>query len=131
VPMSSWGQAQCDAFSIAQFVVAAIAGIGLAAFASIDAVASRWQRRLLAIGLLAATLGAVVVVAFPQCLAAPYAGLDPRLKELWLDHIDEAQSLFTLLVHKPASVAARYATPLLAIVVMALRLAHGGRRRQD
>ncbi|RWF27277.1 GtrA family protein [Mesorhizobium sp.] len=131
VPMSAWGQAQCDAFSIAQFVVAAIAGIGLAASASNDAVASRWQRRLLAIGLLAATLAAVVVVAFPQCLAEPYAGLDPRLKELWLDHIDEAQSLFTLLVHKPASVAARYATPLLAIVVMALRLAHGGRRRQD
>ena len=57
----------------------------------------------------------VVVSLFPQCLAAPYADLDPRLKELWLDHIDEAQSLFT---HRRQCsrprVAARYVTPLVA-----------------
>ncbi|TPI66884.1 GtrA family protein [Mesorhizobium sp. B3-1-3] len=128
---SDWGAAQCDAFSVAQFAVAAIAGIGLAAIASAEPAAGSWRRRLASLAALGVVLGVVVAVLFPQCLSAPYASLDPRLKELWLDHIDEAQSLFTLLVRDPARVAARYATPLLAIVLMALRLRRGGWRRQD
>ncbi|MER9596718.1 MULTISPECIES: GtrA family protein [unclassified Mesorhizobium] len=131
IPPSAWGQAQCDAFSTVQFVVAAIAGTGLAAIASIEPAGRTCGRRFASLGLLALALGTVVVFLFPQCLAAPYANLDPRLKELWLDHIDEAQSLFNLLADDPASVAARYATPLVALVLMALRLGRGGWRRQD
>ncbi|TIP12174.1 GtrA family protein [Mesorhizobium sp.] len=129
VPVSAWGQAQCDAFSAVQFVVAILAGTGLAAIASIDAAGR--MRRLVSLGILALALGTVVLVLFPQCLAAPYANLDLRLIELWLDHIDEAQSLFELVVHDPASVMARYVTPAVALVLMALRLGGGGWRRQD
>ncbi|MER9753421.1 GtrA family protein [Mesorhizobium sp. M0166] len=128
---SAWGQAQCDAFSTVQFVVAAIAGTGLAAIASIEPAGRTRGRRFASLGLLALALATVVVLLFPQCLAAPYANLDPRLKELWLDHIDEAQSLFKLLAEDPAEVVARYATPLIALVLMALRLGCGGWRRQD
>ncbi|MER9416160.1 GtrA family protein [Mesorhizobium sp. M0306] len=128
---SAWGQAQCDAFSTVQFVVAAIAGTGLAAIASIEPAGRTRQRRIASLGLLALLLGAFVVLVFPQCLAAPYANLDPRLKELWLDHIDEAQSLFKLLAEDPAEVVARYATPLIALVLMALRLGHGWRRQDS
>ena len=131
VPASAWGQAQCDAFSVVQFVVAAIGGAGLAAIASADAMNHTPQRRVVSLGLLALVLGGVVVALFPQCLAMPYANLDPRIKTLWLDHIDEAQSLYKLILADPARVAARYATPLLAIVLMALRLSRGGWRRQD
>ncbi|MDX8532078.1 GtrA family protein [Mesorhizobium sp. VK25A] len=126
-----WGAAQCDAFSVAQFVVAAIGGMGLAAIACVEPAAGSWRRRLALLAALGAVLGVVVAVLFPQCLSAPYASLDPRLKELWLDHIDEAQSLFTLIVRDPARVAARYATPLVAIILMALRFRRGGWRRQD
>jgi hypothetical protein len=131
IPMSAWGQAQCDAFSTVQFVVAVLAGTGLAAIASVDAAGRTRRRRLLSLGLLAVALGAVVVALFPQCLAAPYAGLDPRLKELWLDHIEEAQSLFQLVAEDPSKVVARYVTPLVALVLMASRFRHGPWRRQD
>ncbi|MDX8525478.1 GtrA family protein [Mesorhizobium sp. MSK_1335] len=131
VSPSAWGVAQCDAFSVAQFVVAAIAGIGLAALASTKPAARSWHRRLASLAALGVVLVVVVAALFPQCLAAPYASLDPRLKDLWLDHIDEAQSLFTLLVRDPARVAARYATPLVAIILMAQHLRRGGWRRQD
>jgi hypothetical protein len=131
IPMSAWGQAQCDAFSTVQFVVAALAGTGLAAIASIDAAGQTRQRRFMSLGLLAIVLGAVVVTLFPQCLAAPYGNLDPRLEELWLDHIDEAQSLFKLAVDDPSRVVARYVTPMVAIILMALRLRRGPWRRQD
>ena len=130
IPPSAWGQAQCDAFSAVQFVVAAIAGLGLAVVTSLKVSNGTASRRLISLGLLALVLGAVVVALFPQCLAAPYANLDPRLKELWLDHIDEAQSLFHIAVNEPASLASRYVTPLVAILLMALRL-RGPWRRQD
>ncbi|MBZ9821074.1 GtrA family protein [Mesorhizobium sp. CA4] len=131
VSPSAWGVAQCDAFSVVQFLVAAIAGAGLAAIVSVEPAARSWRRRLGSLAALGAVLGVVVAVLFPQCLSAPYGSLDPRLKELWLDHVDEAQSLFTLLVRDPARVAARYATPLVAIMLMALHLRRGGWRRQD
>ncbi|WFP76934.1 GtrA family protein [Mesorhizobium sp. WSM4906] len=131
IPASAWGEAQCDAFSTVQFVVAAIAGVGLSAIASVEFTArSRWHR-LLSLAMLAVAVGLVTLALFPQCLASPYADLDPRLKELWLDHISEAQSLFALIVDTPALVAARYATPLVAIVLMARRFGRGGWRRQD
>jgi hypothetical protein len=130
IPPSAWGQAQCDAFSSVQFVVAAVAGLGLAVVTSLKLSNGTASRRLISLGLLALVLGAVVVALFPQCLAAPYANLDPRLKELWLDHIDEAQSLFHIAVNEPASLASRYVTPLVAILLMALRL-RGPWRRQD
>ncbi|MEW6629845.1 MAG: GtrA family protein [Pseudomonadota bacterium] len=131
VPMSAWGQAQCDTFSVVHFAVAMLAGTGLAAIAAIGAASGTRQRRLVSLGVLAAVLGAVVIVLFPQCLAAPYADLDPRLKDLLISHINETQSLLTLLANNPARVPARYATPLVAMVLMALRLFRGGWRRQD
>ncbi|MEO5759337.1 MAG: GtrA family protein [Mesorhizobium sp.] len=131
VPISAWGQAQCDAFSTVQFLVAAIAGTGLAIVASAEVLGRTRRRRLISLGVLAAVLGAVVLSLFPQCLAAPYAGLDPRLKTLWLDHIEEAQSLFQLLTEDPSGVMQHYITPLVAIALMALRLGRTGWRRQD
>lgn len=131
VPPSAWGQAQCDAFSVVQFVVAGLAGTGLAAIASSRTAGGTRSRRLLSLALLGVALGAVLLALFPQCLAAPYAGLDPRLETLWLDHIDEAQSLFRLAARDPAEMVARYATPLVAIVLIASRFGRGGWRRQD
>jgi hypothetical protein len=128
---STWGQPQCDAFSTVQFVVAALAGCGLAAAASLDMANSTLGRRLMALGLLALVLAAVMVFLFPQCLAAPYAEIEPRLSQIWLGHIEEAQSIIQLVLDDPAMVVARFATPLVAIVLMALHFSHGGWRRQD
>jgi hypothetical protein len=133
VPPSAWGAASatCDAFSSFQFVMAVLAGGGLALICSIDLLNGTMMRRTVSLGCLAAVLGAALIVLFPQCLAAPYGNLDPRLKELWLDHISEAQSLWQLIVEDKASVAARYVTPAVAIILMALRWRNGGWRRQD
>ena len=131
VPPSAWGAVTCDAFSAAQFAPAAIAGMELAAIASLPALNASRTRRLAALCTLGIVLAAVVAVLFPQCLASPYAGVDPRLRGLWLDHVSEAQSLPQLLSGDLATVAARYATPLLALVLMAQRLLRGSRQRQD
>lgn len=131
IPVSSWGQAQCDTFSIVQFAVTAIAGAGLAATATWKVAHATAARRMASLGLLTVVLASVVVFLFPQCLAAPYANLDPRLQQMWLGYIEEAQSIVHLVSDDPARAVARFATPLVAIVLMALRFARGGWRRQD
>lgn len=131
VPVSSWGQAQCDTFSVVQFAVTGLAGVGLAVIASLRVANATAARRLMALGLLAVALALVVVLLFPQCLAAPYAHLDPRLQQMWLGYIEEAQSIAQLVADDPARAVARFATPLVAIVLMALRFSRGGWRRQD
>jgi len=128
---SAWAQAQCDAFSVVQFMLAALSGLGLALVGMIPAASGTFGRRLLALGLLGLSVVLVAVLAFPQCLASPYGGLDPRLTNLWLDHVSEARSLFALAAEDPAVLAARYATPLLALALMALRLRAGSWRRED
>ncbi|KAA3441656.1 polysaccharide biosynthesis protein GtrA [Mesorhizobium sp. SARCC-RB16n] len=130
-PMSSWGQAQCDTFSVVQFAVTGLAGTGLAIIASWQAANATAARRLMSLGLLAVVLSLVIGLLFPQCLAAPYAHLDPRLQQMWLGYIEEAQSIVQLVADDPARAVARFATPLVAIVLMALHFSHGGWRRQD
>ncbi|NMG37941.1 GtrA family protein [Chelativorans sp. ZYF759] len=118
----AWSRASCDALSVFQLAVAATGGLGLAAIAAIPALRERPAGRvagLAAIGLL--TIG-VVALAFPQCLGSPYADLDPRMRELWLDHVTEAQPLFTLLSAKPFIVLSYYVTPLLGLAVALLIL---------
>jgi len=129
VAPSNWGTATCDAFSAVQFAVAFICGIGLAAAASVDRFNASVSRRLLALVLLAGIVAVVVILLFPQCLQAPFANLDPRLHTLWLNNVEEAQSLFQLMKHDRASVVGCYVTPLIALVLLAFRLIRGDRRR--
>lgn len=131
IPRSGWAVPACDAYSVVQFALAAIAGLGLAGIASVEATSRTRTRRTAALALLAVALAVVIVRFFPHCLAAPYADVDPRLKTMWLDQVDEAQSLLRLFSNSPATVAARYVTPLIALALLALRLRRGAWRRED
>jgi hypothetical protein len=105
--------------------VAALAGGGLFAAASIPACRANFKRRLLSLSVLAAAVAALVLFAFPECVAPPFAGLDPKLKYYWLDSVSEAQSIRQVLVAQPAMAATYYCTPLLAALVLGLRLRKG------
>lgn len=129
VPPGSWGAAQCDAYSVAQFAVAVLAGTGLALAASVPGMTSTLPRRAAALGLLGLACAALVLAAFPQCLADPYATLDPRLKALWLDRVGEAQSLWSLLTQNPGMAISQFATPLIGLA-LALRALRRDRRRE-
>ncbi|MDQ0330653.1 MULTISPECIES: hypothetical protein [Phyllobacteriaceae] len=127
---SNWNVATCDGFSVIQFVLAALAGFGLAATASVGSVRASRSYRLVALLLLGIVVVTVVAVFFPQCLRSPYAGLDPRLHTLWLDKISEVQSLFQLATDNRAMLFGAYATPLIALALVLRRLLRGDRRRE-
>lgn len=127
---SAWSVATCDAFSVVQFALAAVAGLGLALIAWIPSLRSSRSARLTALGLLGIVGAATTILFFPQCLRSPFADLDPRLRTLWLDNVSEAQSLFQLARENPTSVFGAYLTPLIALVLLLRRLLRGDRRRE-
>jgi hypothetical protein len=123
-----WPVAACDAYSGAQAGSAILAGLGLAVLVHIFGQAGL-VRRLGALVGLGVVSAAVVLVFYPQCLADPYARLDGPLKELWLSHVSEAQSLASLLVDDPADAALYYATPLVGLVLLAVAIRREGPTR--
>ncbi|MGE0503702.1 MAG: GtrA family protein [Rhizobiaceae bacterium] len=123
----AWTVVACDAFSGVHFMLAAVAGSGLAAL-------GHWlgraplHIRVGAMAALAAALVGLIVLLMPQCLADPYAALDPRLKTYWLEQVTEAQSLPDIMKGAPLMAAGYYATPLIGLIIVALGLRQGARR---
>ncbi|MGD9915862.1 MAG: GtrA family protein [Rhizobiaceae bacterium] len=129
VAPSRWGVAECDAFSLPQFALAGIGGVGLALAALLPSTA--WWMRLGWLAVIGIAAGAVAVAFFPQCLSAPFADLDPRLKTYWLNSVTEALPVWTIVATRPVMIFGYYATPLLGALLLALRLTRGGIRRVD
>ncbi len=130
VPPSAWWAPVCDAYSAGLGVVVVIAGLGLAAIAALSGGRSL-PARLIGLFVLTLAVGAAVVLVVPQCLADPYAGLDPRLRALWLDSVLEAQPLWRIVTKLPQNVLQHYATPLLAAIVLAAACRRQGMRRAE
>jgi hypothetical protein len=130
VPAALWGAPRCDAFTLPQMSVAALGGAGLFVAASVPACRATFRNRFLSLLALAAAVAALLVLAFPECLAAPYADLDPKLKIYWLDSVSEAQSIRQVLAAQPDLAATYYCTPFLAAVVLGLRLRREGLSRE-
>ena len=122
VPAESWLAPQCDAYSLPQFAVAVMSGLGLAAAAVAPALGRSFGGRFGALLALGVAVAVLMVAAFPQCLAKPYAGLDRGWQQFWLNHVTEAQPFWRVLSHNWAKAAGYYVTPVLALIVLGLRL---------
>ncbi|WP_245426906.1 GtrA family protein [Mesorhizobium sp. YM1C-6-2] len=131
VPSSEWAAAHCDAYSVAQFAIGALAGAGLAIVASTPALGATPARRAASLAVLGGAVAGLVLVYFPQCLGDPYAGLDPMLQSYWLDAVSEAQSLWRVLAAEPDAAVGQYATVLVALGLLARRMLVRGLRREE
>jgi hypothetical protein len=96
----------CDAFSIVQVSAIAIGGFGLVLLTAVPLASP--GRRFTGAAVLGALLAATVVLAFPDCLRDPYLQVDPRLAELWLNHVTEARSVLSMLHDLPHEVLPYY-----------------------
>lgn len=125
VPPSSYGAAVCDAFSASFYLLGTLGGA--AVFLAASLASNRPQKLRIAvlcgIGTMLALAAAIVA---PQCLSAPLADLDPMLRELWLAHVSEAQSVFAIANSEPMALTTHYLLPLVALGLCAWRIA--GRR---
>lgn len=94
VAPGSYGAVACDSYSTPHLVAFLVAGATFAGAAAVGhASLSRLLRALLIV--IPAVLGLVLLLGFfPQCLAGPYAGLTPYLRDVWLLEIPQERSLF-------------------------------------
>ena len=123
---SDWVIARCDSFSNVQLSLASLAGFGLAAVALLPAANATFARRLVSLGLLGLVFATAAGLGFPQCLDDPYAGLGPRLRENWLTHVTEAQSIFALAGYDWTKLLVYHATPFLALLVHSTTMVRSG-----
>ena len=79
----------------------------------------RFATRLVALAALGVVAAATVVLFFPQCLADPYAGLDPRLQEFWLTPSSRRSRSGASLRTIRRWPRATTSTPLIGLVVLA------------
>ena len=129
VPARHWLSAACDSYSVAQFAIAIVAGAGLVA---VTRMADRpLTIRAAALATLGGAVGALLLIAFPQCVGDPFADMDPLLRSHWLDMVTEAQSVVTLVVHEPESVLFWFGAPVLALAVAAYLAMRGTLSRGD
>ena len=90
-PLERWPLPFCDAIGANLVGAILVAGLGLAAFATWGArfgLVARFGQ----FAVIGAVAAAVYIAAEPSCLHGPFAAVDPRLRPLWFDHVNELQS---------------------------------------
>jgi hypothetical protein len=91
----------CDAFSTAHLYAIFF---GAAVFCALALGARRLTSaplRLAGCALGGAIVLVAMAFAYPACLHDPQAGVDPLLRKLWLEHVEEAQPLLTIVAAHP------------------------------
>lgn len=113
VPPSQWLEPACDAIAINWALPVVMGGIGLGIAAARSTAAS--ARPLLAF----AAVGAIALLAFlvpePRCVLGPFALADDTVKLLWLDSVDETETLIEVVRSFPMTAAWLAAFPLVAL----------------
>lgn len=116
IPPASYFAVHCDAISIAQVGALAIGGFGLAILAALPGLKSV-AGRLAAALVLAVAFAGFIKFASPECIGDPYARLDPRLADLWLSSVAEAQGISWLLRDMPQQFLAYFGVPVAAFAL--------------
>lgn len=111
----------CDALSFGYMALAAFGGLALAA-AAVPASRLGIVFRFAALGVIGLAAGVLALKVMPQCLQNPMNSLDPLLKSIWLDNIQEAHSFTQQLSFAPETIGGFYLMGLLAMIVAGWRI---------
>jgi hypothetical protein len=127
LPVSRYGVATCDALSVSALGLAVGGGLALALAAQALGPATT---RLRFAAAAAAGLFALAVFGLtePACLAGPFGQVDPAIRPIWLDHVDEVQPIHHVWAESRLRALMAVVDPALALLLAPLVLAFGGRR---
>lgn len=118
----------CDSFSLPYLAAVASTGALLSAGLALrGGFAAALPRRLLVVVLAGAGGTAALVAIAPDCLAGPFAGLEPLVRTYWYDLIPEGRPLWD---QKPA-VAAIYLGPTIVGAAALLWVCRRARGRPE
>ncbi|MGO8799343.1 MAG: hypothetical protein ACLQJL_09660 [Roseiarcus sp.] len=103
----------CDAFSTAHlFAIFLGAGV-FCALAALSPILPGPASRLIGCACGGAVVLAAMALVYPACLHDPQAAVDPLLRRLWLDNVEEARPLASVVAAHPL----KFVTLALAVVL--------------
>jgi hypothetical protein len=123
VPPASWTAPIYDSISLAWVAAAALSGGALALLASMSVRLKTVKIRLIAGVLAGVGALAIMAIVFPGAINDPYANLDPRIVDLWLSHVSEAQSVIGIAHDSTAELLPVYLPLVAALGLGAFALA--------
>ena len=127
LPPHSLGAPVCDAFGGPFLLLTAGGGASLMIVAGV----ARWRPATGARIAAAAATGLILLPVFfklfPECVAPPFAGVDPLVTSIWVDHVAESMSFQTVLLLEPQKLPALYGFPLLTLLLTGAAIFHADR----
>lgn len=101
----------CDSYSLLHAALLTVGGGGIAAISRLT------RHRLMAFAGLAIVLLALSAMLNPVCFAGPYAGMDDRIRTIFLARINEARPVWEFLSFAPSQTVGGY---LYAVFTLAM-----------
>jgi hypothetical protein len=123
-----YGAKFCDSLSLLQLVCAGAGGLMLY-FCLHPAVRKHLPAPLVSAPLLAGLgVAALALLFFPDCLRAPGAALDAKLRHFWFDQVMETQSVFQIARIDPWLLPYMHVLPIIACASLCWLIAKGRSR---
>lgn len=101
----------CDTYSLFYGAMLVVGGAGVAVIARMP------RHRLVAFGALAIVLLVLAALLNPGCFAGPYAGMDARMKTIFLARINEAKPIWDFVRMSPGETVGGYGYAAFALVM--------------
>ncbi len=125
-PPWRWGVEACDMLSWNLVAAVMVAGLGLAIVARF-ASGLPWLARLGLLAALGAASGGVYLALYPHCIHGFFADVDPRIRPIWLNYVQEVRPINLVLKRNLADGVERiapWAMGLVAWLLLGLRAEH-------
>jgi hypothetical protein len=91
-PPWRWSVVACDALALNLVAGLTVAGLGLAVVASVTAQRS-WRFRAAGLAVLGVATASVYLGLDPHCRAGFFADIDPRIRPIWLNYVNEVRPI--------------------------------------
>lgn len=111
----------CDSYSLLHAVLLSVGGAGIAGISMMT------RQKLAAFAVLRAVLLGLAGLMNPVCFAGPYAGMDDRIRMIFLARINEARPVWEFLSFAPSQTVGGYFYAVFAVALCAF--APAGRAR--
>lgn len=111
----------CDSYSLLHAVLLTVGGGGIAGISLLN------RHKLAAFAALAVVLLGLAALMNPVCFAGPYAGMDERIRMIFLARINEARPVWEFLSFAPSQTVGGYFYAVFALMMCAF--ASAGRAR--
>ncbi len=117
LPIRSLSAPVCDSEGGPLALLTVGGGIGLLIIAGVARIFPSFVARFLTGSAASVVVLGAFVWLFPDCVASPYAHVDPLVTQFWLDRVVESVSLPAMLQLQPQKIAGFYGFPILTIGV--------------